>query len=246
MHGLHARRAVLRLILMLGLSSAAVAGDTVALPTAARPLLVELFTSQGCSSCPPADAALGELARRPDVLALAYHVDYWDGLGWKDAYSSPQATRRQHDYARASGFQVYTPQLVVDGQRAVVGSNRDATALALQAARGAATSVSAALHRAGDQLTIQLGATKDPQGRGNVYLLSYQPSGTTDIERGENAGRRITYTNLVRSIRHVGDWRGEALTIAELLHADEQQPRLAVIVQDESGKVWAVASADSR
>src|ERR1700736_1842766 len=110
------------LLLSLGLA-------VVVTPAAAgeRPIVVELFTSQGCSSCPPADALLAELAQRPDVIALGFHIDYWDDLGWKDPLSSPAATARQRDYARQFGRrQVYTPQLVVDGAEEAVGSDRAA------------------------------------------------------------------------------------------------------------------------
>jgi hypothetical protein len=102
----------------------------------ARPVVVELFTSQGCSSCPPADALLGELARRGDVLALGFHISYWDGLGWRDPFSSQSSTDRQRAYARLLGTgQVYTPQMVVDGRREMVGSDRAAVLAALRDAR---------------------------------------------------------------------------------------------------------------
>lgn len=245
MHGLHARRTALGLVLMLCFTETATAGDAgLPLPAAPRPLLVELFTSQGCSSCPPADAALAELAGRPDLLALAWHVDYWDGLGWKDPFSSADATRRQHDYARSRGFEVYTPQLVIDGQRAVVGSNREATAIALLEARAAASSVPARLRREGETLTIELGASSARPARGAIYLLSYEAGATTNIERGENAGRRIRYAHIVRSMRRIGDWTGEALRIREHLRSDEQAPGLALIVQDETATVRAVATAE--
>src|SRR5437764_7545823 len=101
-----------------------------------RPVVIELFTSQGCSSCPPADRLLGELAQRPDVIALGFHIDYWDHLGWKDPLSSPAATRRQRDYALQFGrMQIYTPQLVVDGTGEAVGSDRAAVLAALRQAK---------------------------------------------------------------------------------------------------------------
>ena len=103
---------------------------------AERPIVVELFTSEGCSSCPPADALLGELATRPNVLALSFHVDYWDRLGWKDPFSSPEATARQQHYARLLGLDtVYTPQIVVDGSWEAVGSDQAAVERALDQAR---------------------------------------------------------------------------------------------------------------
>lgn len=243
MHGLHARRTALGLVLMLALAATAGAGEARQAPAAVRPLLVELFTSQGCSSCPPADAALAELAQRPDVIALAWHVDYWDGLGWKDPFSSAQATRRQQAYAREHGFEVYTPQLVVDGQRAMVGSNREAAARALGEARAAAGAVSAQLRRDGEQLAIDIGAASSASAHAGVFLISYAPEAVTNIEHGENAGRRIRYVNIVRSLRRVGDWSGQPLRISERLRADELSAGLSLLVQDETGLVWTVASA---
>src|SRR5437868_14761375 len=126
------------LVLVSALLAAApaVAGETT------RPIVVELFTSQGCSSCPPADALLGELARRDDVLPLAFHVDYWDRLGWKDPFSSAAATARQRTYARQlDAANVYTPQMVVDGRIDVVGSYRDQVLRAIDRARQDAATV---------------------------------------------------------------------------------------------------------
>jgi hypothetical protein len=125
-------------ILLAGLAQLSVVGASFAVPALAesRPVVVELFTSQGCSSCPPADALLNELAGRKDVLALGFHVDYWDRLGWKDPLSTTGATMRQHDYAAEFGRnEVYTPQMVIDGKRQAVGSNRAAVLQAITEAQ---------------------------------------------------------------------------------------------------------------
>lgn len=240
MHSFHARRRWLRLILMLSLMPA------LTTQAASRPLLVELFTSQGCSSCPPADAALSALAEDPQVLALAWHVDYWDGLGWKDPFSSALATSRQHRYARTQGFDVYTPQLVVEGRRAVIGSDRAATAEALRAARTSLQAVPASLQREGAAVRIEVGATSAAVGTAHLELVSYEPSATTAIAAGENAGRRIAYSHIVRSLRRLGDWHGEPLQRLEPLSAEEGAPGLALIVQDDAGRVWATAALERR
>src|SRR6267154_676632 len=127
-----------------------------------RPIVVELFTSQGCSSCPPADALLAGLASRPEVLALSFHVDYWDRLGWKDPFSSPEATRRQHRYAELLGLAtVYTPQIVVDGKWQAVGSDRTEVERALSSARGNPDQVAVALALDHGRAQIRLGPGGD-------------------------------------------------------------------------------------
>src|SRR5205814_1096869 len=131
-----------------------------------RPVVVELFTSQGCSSCPPADRLLSELAERPDVIALGLHIDYWDDLGWKDPLSSPEATARQRDYARQFGRrQVYTPQLVVDGTEEAVGSDRAAV---LQALKQTKRDTLAPVAFGDNHVTVGAG-----NGSGKVLLLRF-------------------------------------------------------------------------
>lgn len=177
---------------------------------AAEPVVVELFTSQGCSSCPPADALLGELAARPDVLALAFHVDYWDRLGWRDPYSARWATDRQRTYARLLGStSIYTPQMVVDGRLDVVGSDGPAVADALRQPRSGAT-VPVTLERSGDSWIAGAAAGT---GTGTLWLATLDRRHVTRIGAGENDGRVLTDSNVVRSFRKVADWTGGALRV---------------------------------
>jgi hypothetical protein len=170
----------------------------------ATPVVVELFTSQGCSSCPPADALLGELARRPNVVALAYHVDYWDDLGWKDRFAIPQSGQRQQGYARRlSSSGAFTPQAVISGDTSVVGSNRAAIDRALAEPRDALAVV---LSRADANLQIDLPERwREPM---DLYVISYLSEATTPIGRGENARRSLKEFNIVRSFVRVGRWDG--------------------------------------
>jgi hypothetical protein len=205
----------------------------------ARPVVVELFTSEGCSSCPPADKVLTELARaRPDVLPLAFHVTYWDRLGWPDPFALAAATERQRDYAATLGLDsLYTPQMVVDGRTDVVGSDRGGV---LEAVRSAATTgpapVALRLARAGGQVTVEIGAS--PAGKGSLLLVGYDPEHRTRVARGENAGSTLTETNVVRGLARVADWRGAALTVQAAAPAGEQ---LAAILQAPDGRVLGAA-----
>jgi hypothetical protein len=171
-----------------------------------RPVVLELFTSEGCSSCPPAEAFLGELAQRPDVLALAFHVDYWDGLGWHDRFALPMATERQRLYAKSVGsFSVYTPQLVVDGRRDFVGSDRVSVGRALAQARSAGVMVNLAVHEGMVAVTLE---RQSGIPLSDVLLVAYQKRATSRIGRGENAGRDLEEFNIVRALRPLGQWSG--------------------------------------
>lgn len=204
---------------------------------AAGPVVVELFTSQSCSSCPPADALLAELARtRPDILALDFHVTYWDRLGWKDPYSLPQATQRQNRYAEHFGRDsVYTPQLVAGGRHQAIGSDRAAVlnAIAAAGADGAATTLR--LERDGAGLLLEAGAGR---GAGQLLLIGFDPAHTTRVGGGENGGRTLTEANVVRSIVPAGTWQGEAV----ILHAPPPAgERTALLLQADDGRVLAAA-----
>jgi hypothetical protein len=207
-----------------------------AMPASAdlRPVVVELFTSQGCSSCPPADALLGELARRGDVVALGFHISYWDSLGWKDPLSSQGSTDRQKAYARQFGGRVYTPQIVVDGVSEMVGSDRKAVQAALRTERPEAN---APVSFAADRRTVAIGAG---DGKGEALLVRFVKERTTDIAAGENAGRLSRDANGVRELRTLGAWDGSALRFpVEPPGAGEG---IAVLVQAADGRMLGAAA----
>jgi len=224
----------LRLIAPLALTAALA---PVAGLAADRPVVVELFTSQGCSSCPPANAYLNEMARdRRDVLALAFHVTYWDRLGWKDPFSMQAATERQDRYGHKFGDGSYTPEIVIDGASSHVGSRRDEVGPAIDAAkRQGRTATSVSVAKAGDQLTIDIA---DGSGNGKVLLVGFDRDHETAIRRGENGGRTLRESNVVRSVREVGDWQGKALHISEKFPDGEDA---AVIVQAADGRIVGAA-----
>jgi len=210
-----------------------------------RPVLAELFTSQSCSSCPPADEVLGELAQRPDVLALSFHVDYWDNLGWKDPYSLRLATERQRRYARLLGSQSYTPQLVIDGQAETVGSDRRNINTLLRQAR--AVGVKATI-RANDQrfdIRVDAAAGSKQTLGATILLVTFDPTHKTSIRGGENGGRFLQTYNDVRSLRAIGTWQGEAVTLDVPREGADLGQRAAVIVQSGDGAVWALAAANA-
>ncbi len=190
------------------LTALAVTGILSANPAAAdSPVVVELFTSQGCSSCPPADAFLHDLAKRDDIIALALHVDYWDYIGWKDIFASPEYTARQHAYAQAaSATTVYTPQMIINGQDHVVGSRPMQVMDLVAAHRSKGSPFDVTLSRSGD--IIQINAQGDQRGEYVVQLVRYTPQETVAIRRGENAGRELSYAHVVNAWDVIGDWDG--------------------------------------
>ncbi|WP_232796455.1 DUF1223 domain-containing protein [Roseovarius salinarum] len=172
-----------------------------------RAVIVELYTSQGCSSCPPADAYLAELADHDDVIPLALHVDYWDYIGWKDSFGDPAHTRRQKAYAAAGGHgSVYTPQIIVQGQDHVMGTHPERVDGIIDRHRDADHEVTLDLRRDGDRLTVICRAAAGAPWPMKLQLLRYRPEATVDITRGENAGRTLSYTNIVTEIRDIGRW----------------------------------------
>jgi hypothetical protein len=173
--------------------------------------VVELFTSQGCSSCPPADKLLGELAKDTSIIALTLPVDYWDYLGWKDTLASPKHSARQRGYSAARGDrEVYTPQAVVNGVTHVLGSDKAAIERAIANSKSKAMSVPVTIAESGDKLTVSV-PEKDG-ARGEVWLCGVAKTVPVAVGRGENSGRSLTYYNVGRRWVKVGDWDGKAQT----------------------------------
>ncbi|QCO54488.1 DUF1223 domain-containing protein [Pseudorhodobacter turbinis] len=172
-------------------------------------VVVELFTSQGCVSCPPADAILGKIDATAGVIALSLHVDYWDYLGWKDKFASPQFTARQKAYARhAREKMVYTPQVVVQGQARLIGNRGPEVEAAVNAQLKKAGRNGLQLDRQGDRVLITAAPVLGATGPIHVQLVRFSPSESVKIERGENAGKTITYHNVVKSWQILTDWNG--------------------------------------
>ncbi len=218
----------------------ALTGWTVAARAGEQPVVVELYTSQGCSSCPPADKLLGELAGRVDVIALSLHVDYWDYIGWKDVFGSPANTKRQKHYAKAAGERtIYTPQFIVAGQDHVVGYRPMELADLIQAHRALPDPVKLSVRRAGKKLIVEARVAGKAIGRMIVQVAAFSPVETVEIDRGENVGNTFTYHNVVRDISVLGEWDGAAPLYLEV--AAPKGPAAVIIQKAGSGPVMAAA-----
>ena len=211
--------------------------------------VLELFTSQGCASCPKADALLEELGRRTDVVTLAYHVDYWDYVGWQDTFGAKENTRRQRDYAAAWGSsRIFTPQLVVNGESGVVGSKRDKVNAALA---GAALPLQIELTSgADDTLNVEIAGREDEDlTSAVVWLVTYRDRAEVEIDRGENQGKKIAYTHIVTGRQVLGMWEPASgaslrLPLGEVL--DEEANGAAILVQqDRNGLPGPILGAAS-
>jgi hypothetical protein len=209
---------------------------------AERPVVVELFTSQGCSSCPPANAFLNELSKQPsDVLALAFHVTYWDYLGWKDPFALTLATDRQAQYGRRFGDGSYTPEIVVDGAAGMVGSDRGEVNKTIAKARAQnVTAAEVTLVARDGKASIDIGAG---HGAARVMLVGFDRDHVTAIGRGENSGRTMAEANIVRSFRPVGQWNGAPVHLEAQLPDGEQ---VAVILESPDGRIVGASRARGR
>ncbi len=208
------------------------AGDIVK-PTG----VVELFTSQGCNSCPPADAVLTELAERGDVVALGYHVDYWDYLGWKDTLARPENTERQKLYGKAFGKrEVYTPQAVINGRVHVKGGKRGAVKAALAELKrtGKGLSVDIRVTRSGESVLIDAAGVPGGRGDAHLVLVQFEPRKPVTIERGENKGQTISYANPVSSVQTAGMWHGKAARFELPRSEVDREGGCAILLQSVS------------
>lgn len=240
-----------RMILRLFLGAVVAAGLSltgVLAGEAPRPIVVELYTSQGCSSCPPADALLGQLAKRPDVLAMSLPITYWDMLGWKDTLANPENTARQKSYSKAMGKGgIYTPQIIVDGLTDVVGSRDAGVKSAIAARKADEMTVPILLKPDGHEVHVSIGSGKLAGGKpadATVWVFHILSSATVAIGKGENEGRTMTYKNVVRDLKPAGAWKGEALAIDLPRHDPSDPPHdtLAVVVQQGGyGRVLGAA-----
>ncbi len=216
---------------------------------AGGPVVVELFTSQGCSSCPPADRLLGELAEEEGVIALAFHVDYWDYLGWKDTFAQKVFTQRQHAYvgqADRSGIKQrlrgkFTPEIVVQGAESLVGHDSLSIAERIVAHQATPSLVDLDLARSGAEVTIRAVPTGGSVGEVQVLMARFVPEATVRVERGENAGRTLVYHQIVTELVDLGPWSGaeaRAMTV-------RAEGALAVILQKgPGGRIVAAAALD--
>lgn len=210
------------------------------------PTVVELFTSQGCSSCPPADAFLAELAERDDVIAVAFHITYWDYIGWKDPFATSWGTERQYGYAKVleRGYP-YTPQMVMNGKKDMVGSDRVQVANAMIASmQEAGERIPLILRREADELIVTLPATRLGEPL-HLWLVRYSGAHETKVARGENRGRTMVNTNIARHLEMLGSWSGEARETRATLPLPGEEGGVAVWVQEpNAGAILGAAKLD--
>lgn len=232
------------IILSAAVALIAATSGSLAAESTKRPHVLELFTSQGCSSCPPADALLGKLDERENIIGLTMPIDYWDHLGWKDTLAKNRFTKRQYAYAAERGDrQIYTPQIIVNGIAHVIGSDRDAVETAMRQTgeklESAAVRVSLEYKDGAIRLEAGDASANSSYTSGRLWVACYSKSVSVDIARGENTGREITYTNVVRELLPAGAWKGERVVqtigiprnvpfdgIAAFLQADDSRAML--------------------
>jgi hypothetical protein len=225
-------RRIITMFAAFALASACSQASANAAGEARTMVVVELFESQGCSSCPPANANVNALATRSDLLTLIYGVTYWDQLGWTDTFARPEFTQRQRDYQRGLGNDnVYTPQVVLNGRRDLVGGDRAQLNAAVARAHSDAFSAQVSV----DANTVHVSASTAPSAPADVWLVRYDPRTLeVPIRAGENDGRTLPHVHVVREVRRLGDWRGGAHAY-ELPAAQEAGLRTAILVQLQNG-----------
>lgn len=221
------------LLVLLGtLVQPVLAGDT-------QPVVVELYTSQGCSSCPPADKILTGISKHDNVIALALHVDYWDYLGWRDDFASADFSNRQRAYARAAKKRtIYTPQMVIQGVSLAVGNRHKDVIGLLKHHHGRDIKVGLDLVRNGDDLSITATSLNGSVGRVVIQIVRYLPEETVKIRGGENSGKDVLYTNIVTDWRVVAQWNGhgEIRTMTKIVGS---QPVVVLVQTQNHGPIVA-------
>ena len=206
--------------------------------------MVELFTSQGCSSCPPADALMGELQAHPDVVAVSFNIDYWDYIGWRDTLASHENTLRQQAYAKVlSSHQVYTPEMVIDGYENVPGNQRDKAIEIIERRKTEDVDqrIPVTLKLAGDEVDVDLGA--GPKREATVWMAHTLSTRTVNIAQGENRGLVVTYHNVVRSFAAVGKFSGEPLTLRLPIKGQPGENSDGIVVWVQTGEMGKILGA---
>ncbi len=223
------------------LALAATCATTFAAVAENRPVVVELFTSQGCSSCPPADEFMEVLAARDDVIALSLHVDYWDYIGWKDEFADPMHTKRQRGYAEYGGRRsIYTPEMIVNGETDIIGAKPMKVATAIEAHKARPSLVDMTVSHTGNQLEVGLqstGAVSEPL---LVHMVHYQPERVSNITRGENAGRTIAYVNVAQDWRVLGSWDG-VQPFQKTVQVEQSLPFVVMVQVGSHGPILAAS-----
>lgn len=246
------RAALFASLLLASLGTMTIAPSAQAVDIAMpSPVVVELFTSQGCSSCPPADAFMKDLSQREGVLALSLPVDYWDYLGWKDTLASSANTNRQRSYQNGLGTRnVYTPQMVINGTAHAVGSRRTLVDAEIAAQSKAETNALTMHFEKKDgivELKVSASAMPKDQTHATLWLVRYDKATPVDIKRGENRGKTVTYVNVVREMMPIGMWTGQAVTIdipMDSLMAQGYDGCAAILQADGQGPILAAAELD--
>ena len=207
-------------------------------------VVVELYTSQGCSSCPPADDYFATLTKDPGVIALALHVDYWDYIGWADKFADPKYTERQKSYAHAQNSRtIYTPQFIVGGEGRVIGHVPEEVRMHLSGQRRFDNPINLWITRQGDKVVIRAEADPPLDQIVRVQLVRYMSSAKVDIERGENAGKSITYHNVVTSWANLGAWKGDKPFMVTA-PAKGREPIVVIVQSEGPGRILAAARID--
>lgn len=215
------------------------------LPAAAGPVVVELFTSQGCVACPPADEIFGELIEEhDDILALSFHVDYWDQRGWKDPFSLPEATDRQRSYAGAMGSsRLFTPQVVVDGQWSFIGTKKKAISEAIRERRhDDDPTLPVTLEKTAKGLKVQVMPDKehDIRGEADIWLATYSGTDSTRVQRGENWGHTLTNHRSVKQMLYLGKWNENPLTL-DLDFVPDAEGAAVLVQRPNGGRIVGAA-----